>query len=224
MELEVAVSKKLSEFSLNVSFSCPGSSLLAVTGPSGAGKTTTVRCIAGLEHPDIGFIVCGDEVWVDTERGIWHAPQKRKVGYVFQEYSLFPHLSVEKNVAFAAESREHVEELLKVFGISHLRTRKPPQISGGERQRTAMAQALAREPNVLLLDEPFSALDVPTKQKLRQELKALKESLSIPIVLITHDLQEAVYLADNIIAMERGREVPKYLEFDELVKSRAQRL
>ena len=211
MQLEVSVSKKLAEFHLEVSFSCRSGRLLAITGPSGAGKTTVIRVIAGLELPDKGFVSCGRTVWEDTDTGVRLPPRKRKIGYVFQEYSLFPHLSVRKNVAFAAENRNDVQKLLELFGISHLKSRKPKSISGGERQRTALAQALARKPEVLLLDEPFSALDIRTRQQLRNELKSLKTRLAIPIVLVTHDLNEALFLADEILPMDQGKAAPEWL-------------
>ncbi|OCC14933.1 Molybdenum transport ATP-binding protein ModC [Dissulfuribacter thermophilus] len=211
MELKVKIYKKLSGFDIDISFSCPNGSLLALIGPSGAGKTTIVRSIAGLERPDSGFIACNGIVWSDTKKGIWVPPQKRRLGYVFQEYSLFPHLTVEKNIAFAADDLKEVEELIELLGIGHLRRRKPHQISGGERQRVALAQALARKPSVLLLDEPFSALDIATRQKLREELKSLKGRLSIPIVMVTHDLNEAQFLADEMLPIEQGKMAPEWL-------------
>jgi len=164
-----------------------------------------------MELPDRGFVSCGRTVWEDTDTGVRLPPRKRKIGYVFQEYSLFPHLSVRKNVAFAAENRNDVQKLLELFGISHLKSRKPKNISGGERQRTALAQALARKPEVLLLDEPFSALDIRTRQQLRNELKSLKTRLAIPIVLVTHDLNEALFLADEILPMDQGKAAPEWL-------------
>lgn len=211
MKLEVNISKKLSRFNLDISFSCFSGSLLALIGPSGAGKTTIVRSIAGLERPDRGFVACNGVVWSDTKRGIWLPPQQRKLGYVFQEYSLFPHLTVEKNVAFAADDPGEVKDLMELFGIGHLRGRKPHRISGGERQRVALAQALARKPRVLLLDEPFSALDVATRQKLREELKSLKGRLSVPVVLVTHDLNEARFLADEMLPIDQGKRAPEWL-------------
>jgi len=211
MKLEVKIFKRLSGFDIDISFSCPNGSLLALIGPSGAGKTTIVRSIAGLERPDSGFIACNGVVWSDTGKGIWLPPQKRKLGYVFQEYSLFPHLSVEKNVAFAADDKGEVEELMEMRRIGHLRWRKPHQISGGERQRVALAQALARKPRVLLLDEPFSALDVATRQRLREELKSLKSRLSVPVIMVTHDINEARFLADEMLPIEQGKRAPDWL-------------
>ncbi|MDH3392823.1 MAG: ATP-binding cassette domain-containing protein, partial [Desulfobulbaceae bacterium] len=132
-------------------------------------------------------------------------PQQRKLGYVFQDHTLFPHLSVEKNIAFAAKNPKQVDELLDLFSISELRHRKPKQISGGERQRVALAQALASKPQLLLLDEPFSALDIITRKQLRKELKKLKSTLAIPIILVTHDLDEAMYLANHVLPIDRGQ-------------------
>lgn len=205
MELKVDIKKALTEFDLEVSFTCRRGTLNVLIGPSGAGKTTIIRMIAGLERPDEGRIAYNGETWVDVERGLFLPPQKRRLGYVFQEYTLFPHLSVYKNVAFAATDEGDIERLLKLFGIWHLRDHRPNRISGGERQRCAICQNLARRPQALLLDEPFSALDVDIRKKLRQELKALKEKLSIPIIHVTHDLSEALYLGDDILPVVRGR-------------------
>ena len=205
MALEVDIQRSLTDFDLAVSFTCRKGDLTVLIGPSGAGKTTTIRMIAGLERPDRGRIVFNGEIWVDVERKIFLPPQKRRLGYVFQEYTLFPHLSVYKNVAFAASEKGVVERLLKRFGLWHLRDNKPHRISGGERQRCAICQNLARRPQALLLDEPFSALDVDIRRKLRRELKALKERLSIPIVHVTHDLSEALFLGDDILPIVRGR-------------------
>jgi len=186
--------------------------LNVLIGPSGEGKTTIIRIIAGLERPDKGRISFNGETWVDTERDIFLPTQSRKVGYVFQEYTLFPHLTVEKNVAFAANEKKDVERLLRLFGISHLRDSMPHRISGGERQRAAICQNLARRPKVLLLDEPFSAIDVENRRRLRQELKDKKEELSIPIIHVTHDLTEASFLGDNILPIADGKIAPEWLQ------------
>ncbi len=211
MALKVKIFKKLKEFDLDISFSCSSGRLLALVGPSGAGKTTIMRLIAGLERPDRGLIACNKSIWTDTEKGIWLPPQKRKLGYVFQEYSLFPHLTVERNIIFAGIDSYEARGLMKLFGILHLRRRRPHQLSGGERQRVALAQALARKPGVLLLDEPFSALDVATRVKLRNDLKSLKNQLSIPVILVTHDLNEARFLSDEILPIEQGKKAPDWL-------------
>ncbi|MCK4837833.1 MAG: ATP-binding cassette domain-containing protein, partial [Desulfobulbaceae bacterium] len=144
------------------------------------------------------------ETWLDTKKQIDLAPQKRDLGYVFQEYTLFPHLTVFKNVAFAAGEMKKVIDLLKLLDVWHLKDRKPHKLSGGERQRVALAQALAKGPKVLLLDEPFSALDIVSRQKLRQELKKIKKEFNLPIIHVTHDLEEAEYLADSLLPVVQG--------------------
>src|SRR5690606_6745432 len=168
-------------------------------------KTTIVRMLAGLEKPDRGTITFGDEVWFDCSRGIHLPPRKRRLGYVFQDYSLFPHLTLFENAAFAAVDHREVNDLLDLFGIGHLRDRKPHQVSGGERQRCAICQALARHPRLLLLDEPLSALDVVTRRGLREEIKSLKGKLSCPIIYVTHDINEALFLADEILPVVDGK-------------------
>lgn len=205
MELEVDIKKALNDFDLEVSFSCKKGALNVLIGPSGAGKTTIIRMIAGLEKPDEGRISYNGETWVDVQKGVFLPPQRRRVGYVFQEYTLFPHLSVFKNVAFAASERADVERLLRLFGIWHLRDCRPQRMSGGERQRCAICQNLARRPQVLLLDEPFSALDLEIRRRLRQQVKELKEHSSIPMVHVTHDLDEALFLGDDILPIVRGK-------------------
>jgi molybdate transport system ATP-binding protein len=211
MALEVRVAKTLPGFELEVSFTCGEGDLVVLTGPSGSGKTTLVRMIAGLVRPDRGTVRYNGDTWVDTEKGVFVPARKRGVGYVFQEYSLFPHLTVYRNVAFAAPDRHEVERLLRLFGIWHLRDSMPHRISGGERQRCAICQNLARAPRVLLLDEPFSALDVEMRRTLRRELKALKEDLSIPMVHVTHDLTEALFLGDHILPIVEGKPDPSWL-------------
>lgn len=203
--LQVSVRKRLKYFDLDIAFTCPEKKRLVLIGPSGAGKTTLIRMIAGLEKPDEGRIAFGDEVWFDSLQGIHLPPQKRGLGYVFQEYSLFPHLNLYQNAAFAAAEGKIVDDLLNLFGIAHLRNRRPPMVSGGERQRCAICQALARRPRLLLLDEPFSALDALTRRKLREEIRNLKKIFSFPIIYVTHDLNEAFFLADELISVVEGK-------------------
>jgi molybdate transport system ATP-binding protein len=205
MTVSASFRKKLKYFDLDVSFACQTEKMLVMIGPSGGGKTTVIRMLAGLETPDAGRVVFGDEVWFDSDRHINVKPQKRRLGYVFQDYSLFPHLNLFDNAAFAAVDKKEVDELFNLFKIIHLRKRKPHMVSGGERQRCAICQALARHPRLLLLDEPFSALDVVTRRGLREELKSLKETLSCPVIYVTHDINEALFLADEILPLVEGK-------------------
>jgi molybdate transport system ATP-binding protein len=195
----------LKYFDLDISFSCPAENMMVMIGPSGSGKTTIIRMLAGLDAPDEGKVIFGDEIWFDSSMGINVSPQKRCLGYVFQDYTLFPHLTLYDNAAFAAVDKKEVDELFELFKINHLRKRKPPMVSGGERQRCAICQALARHPRILLLDEPFSALDAITRRGLREELKNLKGNMSFPIIYVTHDITEALYLADEILPVVDGK-------------------
>lgn len=207
MGLSVDIVKRLREFTMKIGFTCGTGELLALVGPSGAGKTTLLRVLAGLEHPDQGTIKLDNETWCDTGLGIRRSPQRRGLGFVFQQYPLFPHLTIWENCCFAAPDEEFVEYVMAQWGISHLKGRYPHEVSGGERQRAAVVQAMARRPRVLLMDEPFSALDGLTRRRLREDLKALKSQMKIPIVMVTHDIGEAEYLADQVLFISRGRRV-----------------
>ncbi|MGH3084297.1 MAG: ABC transporter ATP-binding protein [Gaiellaceae bacterium] len=180
-----------------------GRETVALVGPSGAGKTTVLRSIAGLIRPDRGRIALGKTVWLDTKRRIDRPPELRSVGYLFQDYALFPHLSVRRNVAFGGVER--VDELLERFGIEQLANARPADISGGERQRVALARALARDPAVLLLDEPLSALDAHTRNAVRAELAELLREVQLPTLLVTHDFEDAAALADRIGVVLDGK-------------------
>jgi molybdate transport system ATP-binding protein len=218
MMLDVAMTKRLKHFDLDLAFSCAPGELTAVIGPSGAGKTTLVRLLAGLEKPDSGKIAFGEEVWADAEQRVFLPARKRGLSLVFQDYTLFPHLTIRKNVAFAASDEDRVDELMSMFGISHLASCRPSAISGGERQRAAFCQALARNPVLLLLDEPFSALDVANRRNLRSCLKELKSELNIPILHVTHDLDEALFLGDTVMAVESGRIAPDWLKEQQAIQ------
>ena len=204
MGLRIDVSKRLDAFTLEMRLCCPSGRILCVVGPSGAGKTTFIRLLAGLERPDAGSIVHNGHAWADTAKRVFVPPQRRRVGFVFQDYPLFPHLDLLGNVCFAAEDEAAAEHWLRRFGIWELRGRRPGQLSGGERQRGALAQALARGPSALLLDEPFSALDYRTRAVLHETLAEEVDRLAIPAVLVTHDLAEAHALGHRILCLNQG--------------------
>ncbi len=186
-------------------------SVTVLFGPSGSGKTTILRCLAGLERPDRGFIQFEDETWFDNGRGVVLSPQRRGVGYVAQAYALFPHLTVARNLAYglgdlgAADRQRRIEEMLKLVGLADLGNRYPRQLSGGQQQRVALARALARRPRLLLLDEPLSALDAPTREQLRRELRRLLAELGVPALLVTHDRVETLALGDSVVILDEGR-------------------
>jgi molybdate transport system ATP-binding protein len=202
MALDVLIAHPLRAFALDVELSV-GAQTLALVGPSGAGKTSVLRVIAGLLRPTSGSVVVGGETWLDTTGKIDLGPERRRVGLVFQEYALFPHLTVRGNVAFAGRAR--VSELLERFRIEHLGNARPGELSGGERQRVALARALARDPAVLLLDEPLSALDAFTRAQVRSELRELLRDLGLPTLLVTHDFEDAAALADRVGVLVDGR-------------------
>ena len=178
------------------------SSTVALIGPSGAGKSTVLNAIAGLVEPAAGSIRCGEETWFDAERRVNVRPEDRRVGLVFQDYALFPHLTVRQNVEYAR--RNAADEYLERFGIAHLERARPGDLSGGERQRVALARALARDPAILLLDEPLSALDAHTKADVRAELQQLLTGLEIPTLLVTHDFEDAAAVAGQIGVLVDG--------------------
>lgn len=196
---------------LAAALSCPPGELTALIGPSGSGKTSILRCIAGLLRARDGRIHCADEVWFDAARKIHLSPQRRRVGFLFQDYALFPHLNARDNVAEPLrhlprrQRRMRADELLERVRLGGLELRLPAQLSGGQRQRVALARALARDPAVLLLDEPFSAVDQMTRRKLQEELARLHAEIRIPILLVTHDIHEAAALADRLVVLSRGR-------------------
>lgn len=186
---------------------------MALVGPSGSGKSTLLRSIAGLYQPEQGRVVCNDETWLDTIANIHLPTSRRRIGMVFQNYALFPHLSALENVLegmdvpTAATARERALELLHRVHLDGLAARRPAQLSGGQQQRVAMARALARNPHILLLDEPFSAVDRATREKLYVELADLRRDLPMPVILVTHDLDEATMLADRMTILSHGRTI-----------------
>ncbi|MBI3862518.1 MAG: ATP-binding cassette domain-containing protein [Planctomycetia bacterium] len=186
-------------------------SVTALIGPSGCGKTTVLRCLAGLDPPEQGTITCGDDVWFDASRGIHASPQRRGIGFLFQEYALFPHLTLFENIAYglahesASEIGRRVGELTAMLQIAGLESRYPRELSGGQQQRAALARTVAPRPKLLLLDEPLSALDTPTRVELRRELRGVLAALEIPTIIVTHDPVEVTTLADHVIVLEGGQ-------------------
>ena len=180
-------------------------------GASGSGKTTVLRCLAGLTAPDEGWIRFAGETWTDTARGLHLSPQQRHIGFVPQHYALFPHLSVAHNIAFGlhastrAERVARVADMLRWVGLEGLANKLPRELSGGQQQRVALARAVITRPRLLLMDEPLSALDAPTRLRLGVELRGLLRQLDIPSLLVTHDRQEALTLGDDLVVMDGGR-------------------
>jgi molybdate transport system ATP-binding protein len=178
-------------------------------GSSGSGKTTILRCLAGLERPQRGHIALGDRAWFDAARGIHLPPDRRDIGFLFQDYALFPHMTVEGNVAFAGGAGRaaagRVGELLDAFRLRGLERRRPRQLSGGQQQRVALARAVFRRPKLLLLDEPLSALDRATADEVREELRTLVRNLAIPAYVVSHDRTDALTLADRTVLIDQGR-------------------
>lgn len=199
-------------FALNTRLACDVRNLV-LAGPSGSGKSLTLQAVAGLLQPDTGKISVGGRVFFDSSLGINIPARERRVGYVFQDYALFPHRTVRENISFSLkrwggalslEHRSAVNEVMDVFGIRQLEDARPSEISGGQRQRTALARAIVARPDVLLLDEPFSALDQPLRLKMREELARILNHYSIPMILVTHDIEEAEFFAETVAVYADG--------------------
>lgn len=209
MGISFSARKIFNGFTLDASWKIDNE-LAVIFGYSGAGKSMTLQMIAGLLAPDEGKIVMGDTVLFDSELSVNIIPQKRSIGYVFQDLALFPHMTVGENIRYGAhgiqkaEQKLRCKELLHMFRIAGLEDRLPSQISGGQKQRVALARALIRRPDALLLDEPFSALDMPIRLELRAILKEIQQTFNMPVVLITHDADEALAIADRMIVYSEG--------------------
>ena len=216
-------------FILDVSLDAPPG-ITILFGPSGAGKSTLLDCLSGLVRPDAGKIVVCESVLFDSARRIDVPPQKRRIAYVFQSLALFPHLTVEQNIAYGLRDipdqhrRSRVEEILQAFGIANLRKRKPAQISGGERQRTALARSLVTEPRLLLLDEPLTGLDAELKAAIVEDLRAWNAAKRIPILYVTHSREEVDALGERVIAIDNGRVVSHGTPMEVLDAPRRKRL
>ncbi|WP_159812364.1 molybdenum ABC transporter ATP-binding protein [Pseudomonas sp. 18058] len=200
-----------SGFSLDVDLHLPGRGVSALYGHSGSGKTTCLRCIAGLERAEQGFVQINDEIWQDSDNGIFVPPHKRALGYVFQEASLFPHLSVLANLQFGlkriAKSQRRVDlaQATELLGIGHLLERHPQHLSGGERQRVGIARALLTSPKLLLMDEPLAALDSQRKSEILPYLQRLHDELDIPVLYVSHAQDEVARLADHLVLLSDGK-------------------
>ncbi len=208
--LDVSLHKKVDGFTLDASWQMYDE-LAILFGYSGSGKSMTLRMIAGLARPDAGRVMLDGETLVDTDARRWVPPQARSFGYVGQDLALFPHMSVASNIAYGLkgmpkeEQRERVKELLSLFHLEGFGRRPPGEISGGQRQRVALARALARRPRALLLDEPFSALDLPLRNELWDVIREVRERFRIPVLLVTHDPFDARTMADRIIVYREGQ-------------------
>ncbi|MDP2712474.1 MAG: ABC transporter ATP-binding protein [Solirubrobacteraceae bacterium] len=212
-ELAFEARTTLGALQLEVALQVAPGECVALAGPSGAGKSSILRIVAGLLHPREGRVRCAQETWLDTDGGVDLAPDRRRCGYVFQEYALFAHLTAWQNVAFSMRQvprrarRERALELLERFGMAALCDARPQTLSGGERQRVALARALARTPRVLLLDEPLSALDARTRAAASRELQAILAEVGVPALLVTHDFVEAAALGHRVGVIDGGRVV-----------------
>ena len=209
--LHIDITKNLPDFSLRMKFSIERD-VLVLFGPSGCGKTTTLRSIAGLLRPDAGRIVNDDRVLFDSDSNTFVPPRDRQVGYMFQDFALFPHMNVHKNIWYGVKERsreamELYERLMQLLKIEHIADRGITQLSGGEKQRVALARALMAKPKILLLDEPLSALDLDTRLELQTELREMQKLWKIPFVLVTHDPEEARSMGTKVLYMQKGREV-----------------
>lgn len=199
------------DFGLDLDLQLPGRGVTALYGHSGSGKTTCLRCIAGLEKNGRGRIQINDEVWQDSQRKLFVAPHKRSLGYVFQEASLFPHLSVQANLEFGlrriakAQRRVDMAQATELLGIGHLLERHPQHLSGGERQRVGIARALLTSPRLLLMDEPLAALDSKRKGEILPYLERLHDELDIPVLYVSHSQEEVARLADHIVLLSEGK-------------------
>jgi molybdate transport system ATP-binding protein len=208
--LSVTLHAQLPGFRLDVAWEI-GAQLAVLFGPSGAGKSLTLRMIAGLSQPDAGCVIAGGKLLLDTQRAVNLRPQQRSVGYVFQDLALFPHMTVHENILYGGhglpreERVARAERFIDRFGLAGLRQRRPGEISGGQRQRVAFARALLRRPAVLLLDEPFSALDARLRRDMGALLREVQREFALPTVLVTHDADEGARLADTVIVCEDGR-------------------
>jgi molybdate transport system ATP-binding protein len=209
-DIEIAIQLQRSKFNLDIQLLLPGRGISVLFGPSGCGKTTLLRCVAGLEAQTRGLIRVGEQVWLSSDIGFNLAPHQRSLGYVFQEASLFEHLNVKQNIEFGVKRARHLnaqqvlDDAIDLLGISHLLDRDVSGLSGGERQRIAIVRALATQPQILLLDEPLAALDQSRKHEVFPWLEKLRDELNIPMIYVTHSVDELARLGDYLVVLEQG--------------------
>ena len=207
--LQVSIQKQLEAFALQVSFVLASHGITVLWGASGSGKTTLLQCLAGLLRPDAGRIACREAVWFDAERGVCLAPERRRLGYVFQDVRLFPHLSVRSNMLFGRRfrgpSRVSFEDVVALLGLGRLLHRTPSDLSGGEQQRVAVGRALLACPELLLMDEPLTGLDRGKREEIMAYVKAIPERFGVPVLYVTHSDAERRFLADRVLNLEDGK-------------------
>ena len=207
--MQVSIQKQLEAFALQVSFVLASHGITVLWGASGSGKTTLLQCLAGLLRPDAGRIACREAVWFDAERGVCLAPERRRLGYVFQDVRLFPHLSVRSNMLFGRRFRGpsgvSFEDVVALLGLGRLLHRTPSDLSGGEKQRVAVGRALLACPELLLMDEPLTGLDRGKREEIMAYVKAIPERFDVPILYVTHSDAECRFLADRVLNLEDGK-------------------
>jgi len=219
--IELAINKKLKSSSgdmlLDVKFNIPTGKLIALYGKSGAGKTSLLKIIAGLLSPEKGIIKVDDKVWLDTDKRLDLSPQKRNIGFLFQEYTLFPNMTVRENLEFAltkGQNKKIVDELLEIVDLGDLQFRKSNSLSGGQKQRAALARSLVQKPKILMLDEPLSALDYEMRTKLQQYILQLHKEFKLTTILISHDISEIIKMSDYLMEIDHGKIVNEGLATD----------
>ena len=207
--MQVSIQKQLEAFALQVSFVHASHGITVLWGASGSGKTTLLQCLAGLLRPDAGRIACREAVWFDAERGVCLAPERRRLGYVFQDVRLFPHLSVRSNMLFGRRFRGpsgvSFEDVVALLGLGRLLHRTPSDLSGGEKQRVAVGRALLACPELLLMDEPLTGLDRGKREEIMAYVKAIPERFGVPVLYVTHSDAERRFLADRVLNLEDGK-------------------